>query len=160
MPAEPKPPVSEKSVESQVVNLGASHAVRYGGNENREKLWDVNWQTAQLTILESNKFVGRMQTVNGSIFQKGKVVCTYEAKEGIADKQQDLLDLRGSVKLVSLGYGEVLTCDEVVYDGTKKIAKAKGHVRAAGKMGSVTGPDELWATPDLKRIATPDLFFK
>ena len=126
-------------------------------------LWNVAWKTGEVTITPGDKSTGatgNMIGVSGEIYKKGKTACTFTSDKGGVDKLKTILTLIGHVKLVTKDPTATLECDRMVYDGKLKIVKAYGHVRISGTSNTEGTIDELWATPDLKKLASPDLFYQ
>jgi len=101
-----------------------------------------------------------MNGVTGEIYQHIQTSSTFQAKQGQGDQVNQRLTLNGSVQVTSKDPAITLTCDRMVYDGKTKIIKAIGNVRVMGTMSTEDTIKELWATPDLKKIATPDMFYQ
>lgn len=101
-----------------------------------------------------------LQTVHGEIFKNERVVSTYKADTGSADKKSQILTLTGGVQVVSNDPKMTLTCDQLTYDSQRKLMKAKGHVAVTGELSTVGTLDELWSTSDFSKIASPELFDK
>jgi len=130
-------------------------------DKKNEKFWTIFWQTGEVTISSSGG--GRLQTgllhgVRGEIYKKNSVVCRYKADNGTADDATRILVLTDHVQIDSVSPHLTLTCDKVVYEGNKKFFKATGHVQVLGTMGTMGTLDEVWATSDLTKIASPSLF--
>ena len=51
-----------------------------------------------------------------------------------------------------------LKCEKLDYSGNEKILRAHKKVQVLGTIETVGTIEEIWATPDLKTIATPDMF--
>ena len=102
------------------------------------------------------KFSGEI--VTGEIFKDNKVSCTFSAVNGEGDRDSEILTLTNRVRVVSKAPACTVTCDKLIYYGDKKFFKAIGNVHVLGTMGSVGTIDEVWATADFQRIATPDMF--
>jgi hypothetical protein len=133
-------------------------ATERSNGPGREPLYHVTWRNAKVDVSDKGPFAGRMEGVKGEMYHKGQVSNTFGADYANADRNTRLLTLTGHVQLISKADQIVLTCDKVEWLVKEKIVKATGHVKAVGNFGSVGVADELWATPDLKVIATPDSF--
>ena len=159
----------------RVVNLGEGSGTyrddKPGAKGQRDPLWDVRWETSQVEAQEGGKAV--LRTVHGRLYTNGKPTTTFEADGARIDQKAKLLILRGNVKIVTessqpAGDGEMtlrgrstLTCDLLRYEAKnpkRRVVKAQGNVRLAGEVGTVGPTAELWASPDLGVVATPNLF--
>ncbi len=100
---------------------------------------------------------GSFKGVSGQIY-KTSPVCDFSSGSGYADDIAKILTLTNNVQIVGLKQKTTLTCDKLVYYGNQKFFKAQGHVRILGTMNMVGTLEEVWATPDLKKIASPDMF--
>jgi hypothetical protein len=122
-----------------------------------------------------------MASVRGEIYEKGVVTSTFTANSAFADKRTGILKLSGNVRVhssvppaeqnvtltsspkPSSGKRE-LRCDQLewlfeseIQKG--KLAKAVGNVTVVTEDGGIVGPvPELWSTPDLKVVGTPEAF--
>jgi len=85
-------------------------------------------------------------------------ICDFKSDHGYADDVLKILTLTDHVRVSGREQKGVLECDKLVYYGNQKFFKATGHVRVLGTMNTVGTLEEVWATPDLKKIATPDMF--
>jgi len=101
---------------------------------------------------------GVMNEVNGQIFKEEVVACTFSAKHGSMNSQSNILILTDNVHINAQDPKGTLTCDTLTYDGKKKFFKAHGHVQIAGTMGTMGPFDDVWATPHLDKVASPDRF--
>lgn len=101
---------------------------------------------------------GKMKGVWGEIYKAKHVACTFKSDQGDASQATQILTLNDHVVVVAKDPIATLTCDRLVYYGAQKFFKAIGHVQIVGTTSSVGTIDELWATPDLKKFATPDMF--
>jgi len=112
-----------------------------------------------------------MQGVNGKLYTDNKPTSAYRADRARADKTKETLQLLGNVRVVSEEPPGVLTCNAITYDAKRKLIRAQGNVRvviqrAVGvgnarrveEVGTIGTLSELWATPDLKVVSTPEMF--
>ena len=99
-----------------------------------------------------------MKGVTGEIYNDKGVACKFKSDRGAANNLTKTLTLIDRVQVDSGDPKATLQCDRLIYDGNRKFLKAQGHVMATGTMRTVGTIDEVWATPDLKKIATPDMF--
>ncbi len=155
-----KPPPDQKAEpEVQTINLGVSSADRFGGKENQTRLWTVRWKSAVLDLAkEGGQLTGKMSDVTGDIFKAQKVVSTFQSDRSIVDKNNEILVLEGRAKVISKETKTTMTCDRIRYEAAKELIRASGDVKVVGTSGTISGLQEVWMTPDLKVIATPDMF--
>lgn len=101
---------------------------------------------------------GVFKGVSGMIFQGTKTASKFRADTGQGDQKSQILTLSDHVVVTSADPEATMQCDRMVYDGKKKLIRAIGNVRVTGTMSTQDAIKELWATPDLKKIATPEMF--
>ena len=152
-PAPTKPAETPK-----VIHTTGGSSTQYSPDAKRQRQWDVTWQEAILGVESSGK--AKMTGVSGQLYRDEKAVSTYRGDGGTADRGTQILTLRGNVQVKSLEYDAVLYCDEIRYEGGRSLVRATGHVRIVGKSGDLQTDSELWATPDLRRVGSPDAFAK
>lgn len=154
------------------MNLGPGNGLVKSAPPERKSLWFVEWDSARIDVVDSPKNDllggGRLERVRGYLFDEGKPGSTFRGDRGVGDKEKKTLTLRGNVHVVapdkdasgkkSNTPAAELTCDQIVYDAEKKVIRALGHVKVTGEIGTIGTLSEVWATPDLNRIATPDMF--
>ncbi len=141
------------------ISVSTGEGTQYSKGPKHEPVWTVKWKEATVDVQGKNSFVGAAKGVTGTIDQNGAPASDYSADGAFADKEKGVLALVGHVKLVSKKPAATLTCERVEYHSDQKLIKAKGNVRVEGPWGSAAG-NEVWATPDLKQIGTPDMFRK
>lgn len=151
------------------VNLSSGSGTHYGPGPKREPKWFVQWQTGAQADLSRTAPTDKsedgkvrlddfkMAGVTGHLFQGGKPGSTFRAQTGIGDGVHQTLELAGDVRVFSPSLDSQLTCDRLIYDSNAKVLQAKGHVRVTGKVGTI-GTLEVWATPDSRTVANPDMF--
>lgn len=152
---------------SQTVESSAGNATSKGPPPKREPLWYVEWEKASVHLQpkvtpDSNSMgisTGNMEGVKGNLFEGEKPGSTFNADTGSADSAKRILTLEGNVHFHSVNPDAELTCDRIVYDASKEVIHAIGHVRVEGKVGTIGTLSEILATKDLKRIATPGMFY-
>jgi hypothetical protein len=148
----------------KVIHTTGGNSTQYSLDAKRERQWDVTWKEATLGVEASGASqtsgTAQMTGVSGQLYRDGKAVSTYQGDGGTADRGTQILTLRGNVQVKSLEYDAVLYCDEIRYEGGRSLVRARGHVRIVGKSGDLQTDSELWATPDLKRVGSPDAFTK
>lgn len=122
-------------------------------------IWKVSWQSARIISKPDGNMITEMKQSSGTFMQQGKDASKFQSQTGTADKTSGDIDVNGQVVVVSLTHNATLRCDHVHYKSKgNEIVQATGNVRVDGEWGTVTGLQEVWATPDLKVFGTPDLF--
>lgn len=109
----------------------------------------------------------KLKRVEGDIYMDGKKASSFEADEADADQATRSLVLRGHVKLVSEP-GEsgsklpstpvTISAQRAKWLDSRKVVAAQGSVWVRSSVYEMGEYAELWATQDLKKIATPDRF--
>jgi hypothetical protein len=151
--------VEEAQPKVHSLNLGEGSGEKLGGAGNQQRLWTVKWQSGIVDFYETGKdFTGTLTTVTGTIFNDQGAACTFAGDRSRVDKAKDVLILEGRVRLISVDPKMTLTCDKLRYEAGNKLVKAQGNVRIVGEGGTVSGLQEIWTTPELNLVATPDAF--
>jgi hypothetical protein len=128
--------------------------------DDRRLIWTVKWQQARLAYADDRNFSGSMTAVTGIIYEAGKPVSSFQADQARADRGSNTLTLIGHVIITSKNPPSKLTCNQVEWDATSEIIKATGNVWVDAldyEMGAYT---ELWASPKMNHMGTPDTFQK
>jgi hypothetical protein len=100
-----------------------------------------------------------MEVVTGSLYKEDKVVSTYKAKKAVADEVTGELTLEGDVEVYSPEQKSTLRSETLIWASKgREVIKAKGRVRLESPLYVVGEVPELWADPDLSRVATPEVF--
>jgi len=98
---------------------------------------------------------GTLSGVSGDIVRAGKTVSRFTGSSGTVDRKKGVLHLDGQVKVTDEVRGLTMTAKNLVYDQELGRFVAKGDVTVTSE-GMILGPlPEIWATPDLTKIATP-----
>ncbi len=103
---------------------------------------------------------GDMDTVDGTIFKDDKQASKFSAEKGHAEKGTGVLTLSGNVVVRAENPTVIMRCDQVEWDARIQILKAKGNVRFDETGYTLGTMKELWCSPDLRHIATPELYSK
>lgn len=155
---EEKPKAEPLLKNAVTINAEPGEAEVRDASDKRVLLYKVSWQKASVSISNDGPFASAMETVAGSLFDNGTEASHFQAKSASANKEKNLLKLYGGVNVNSNSYKMKIHCDSLEYRAGDKLVVARGHIRAEGENGVLTGPEEIWATPDLKVIATPKEF--
>lgn len=107
-----------------------------------------------------------MEAVTGTIYLDGEPVSDFSADYGQADKKSELLTIYGNVQIKSrvvirngqrIG-GGILTCERMEWLPSRKLIAAKGQVSFEDALYEAGTFKELWATPKMDSVGTPDQF--
>lgn len=122
-------------------------------------LYEVRWQKADLQhATPSGNYGGTMEGVSGTIYENNKPVAKFVGQRAFADSETNLLRVQGQVKVDGLDPAGVLTCDTMEWRSDEQVVRAIGTVRLTTQNGVLGPMRELWSTPKLDTVATPDLF--
>lgn len=157
----PEPP----AISSQTIHTTEGSGTFNDDSPNRNPLWDLKWKA--VTAEAGEKGTALVDTVSGTLYAKAKgagsepSTATFSADGAKVEQAIKRLTLRGNVTIVSREPKATLTCNEIVYEApnkTNRVVKARGRVLVQFESGTLGPIDELWATPDLNKIATPGMF--
>lgn len=160
--ATPKTKIAEKEEASDDkavhLNVGPGQGHFRTETAKREPLWDVQWQKGDVITKDQGVTGGMLRNVTGQLYNHSRPGTKFKGDEAKAFQLAQTLTLIGNVKMTSLDPAVTLTCDRVFYDAKRKVIKAFGNVKVTSRMGTIGTLTELWTTPDLKVVATPNLF--
>lgn len=145
---EPPPPATRRDVATGPVRIE-------GRNEKGDLLYVLSAPKAGLTVEGDRNAFGKLNDVSAVLYRDGKEASTAKADAAEVDKTNRKLVLTGGVRLNVKMDGATMTADKMVY------REGEGRIEATGEVwvtrgGLKTGPlPALWATPDLRRFATP-----
>lgn len=149
----------EKEEPARELFTEAGDATRFSEEGERRKLWTVKWGTAYLRYGSEGQVGGTMDGVTGQLYKDDKVVSTYKAQKAIADEVTGELTLQGEVEVFSPEQKSTLRSETLIWASKgREIIKAKGRVRLESPLYLAGEVPELWAEPDLSRVATPEVF--
>ena len=154
-----KDPEPKKPSKPQNINIVDGTTDYFGTTGN--KLWTISWKTGHASINPSDPQAdtsGILDDVSGVIFQKAVESSQFRADHGVGNKKSKMLKLTDSVVIRSHDPQLTLDCEQVDYSGNEEIVRAQKNVRVLGTIETVGTIEEVWASPDLKTIATPDMF--
>ena len=163
--AKPKQPADEGKKERKETPLpslaiGGGDVTVYGSAQATEPSFTVRWVSGGFDAEKGTVSTGHLERPQGEIFTNGKPASTYRADTGDAVREAKRLDMRGDVVLRSSDGRQTLKSPAAQYRGDVKLLRATGGVVATGPFGTLSGVPELWATPDLRLIGTPDMVSK
>ncbi len=151
----------EKDDLPKAVGMGAGETTVWQTSDPKSPpSFTVGWTHGGFHIVDGAVDTGKLQNPRGHLFQNGKPTSTYRADNGDAVRANKRLNMRDHVVVQSIDKTQTLTSDQGEYRGDTKLVRAMGHVVATGPFGTLSGSPELWATPDLKLIGTPDMVAK
>lgn len=152
------PPDNDKS--RVTISAGSGSVDYYTNDAKRELVYSISWKGGSATTVDSKRFYYKLTDVSGSLYKDGKVASTFTADSGEADQSAGRLSLMGDVEInsaVSKQKG-TLNCEKMSFAEEDRIIKFSGGVHLNGQGFSLGEFDELWSTPDLMVISTPELF--
>lgn len=153
------PKAPEKEEQARELFTEAGDATRFTQDGVRRKLWTVRWESAYLRYASNGAVGGDMDVVTGSLYKDDKVVSTYKAKKAVADEVTGELKLEGDVEVYSPEQNSTLRSETLIWASKgREVIKAKGRVRLESPLYVAGEVPELWADPDLGRVATPEVF--
>lgn len=158
--AEKPPPKKDEVILPPSVHTGPATLTQFTDEPRHQRAWDAQWQTAEINYTRGEKPGGDMQEVTGTIYKDDQKVSTFSADRGHAEKGTGVLSLEGHVVVKSLDYGIALKSQTLVWDARTQLVSAKGGVSFEDKGYTLAGIPELWCSPDLKAVSTPDLYKK
>lgn len=167
----PKPkvePTEQAKPTEQAIATDAGKFTRVSEKDGRPTLWTAEWKSAKLDVSSEGSFGGELERVSGQIFRAGNAVSRYRADKAIAKRDSNVLVLSGNVEVESLrpapsqrpenAFEGTLHCDRLEWDGDREVVRAIGNVTLNTPQYGMGPFPEIVASPDLKHIATPNLF--
>ena len=127
-------------------------------DENGHILWHVESDKSQIVYGGEKKLSGSLEKVNGDLYENGKLVSTFRADSATADQEENRLELEGKVEVTEMRESATLIAQKVTWDGKQQQIRASGDVRVVAKSYQMGPFKELWASPDLMHVGTPDVF--
>jgi hypothetical protein len=150
----------QKDKDQQIFSQ-AGEATGWTKTGTKQQLWQIAWESVELTFQPDGNSFSKMKNDHGSFYQKGEEASRFQSATAESDKAKGDIDVNGNVVVISLAHNVTLRCDHIHYASKgEQIVKATGNVQVDGQFGTVSGLQEVWATPDLKTFGTPDLFEK
>jgi hypothetical protein len=135
-------------------------AVRYSDGEDRKKLWSIEWGEAQLEYNDDGHFGGTLAEVKGQFFRQGVPAAEFLARQAETKLGSSVLSIEGGIRLSSKEPALTLTCDKVVWNPDLQRIEARGNVKVDSPRYTMGPAEVLFCSPDLKVIATPNMFPK
>lgn len=120
--------------------------------------WTMQAEDSRLVIPDSGAMTSMAEAVTGAVYEAGKVSSRYTAEAGTADQGKKTAVLTGAVEVTHESTGRVLRAARVVYSEARRRFEASGSVTVSSGEVRIGPFAQLYATPDLKRVGTPDRF--
>ncbi|MBS1723964.1 MAG: hypothetical protein JSS66_13545 [Armatimonadetes bacterium] len=127
-------------------------------SEDKRSAFVVNAKQSNVTVGAAGPTSGGLDDVDGRIEKDGKVLSRFQAPSALIDKDKGTLLLKSAVKVTDLERGLTLKAESVFYDQGKGRIEARGSVTVTSEAMQMGPLPELWASPDLTKIATPGKF--
>lgn len=121
-------------------------------------IWTLKSEKSQITYGGEGKLSGTLENVSGELYQGGKLASKFKCNFASADQEQNRLEMHDSVRIVDIAEDATLMADHVVWEGDAGHIRASGNVRVMAKSYEMGPFEELWASPDLMQVGTPDVF--
>ncbi|HRJ25881.1 MAG TPA: hypothetical protein PLO61_00045 [Fimbriimonadaceae bacterium] len=125
-------------------------------DDQRQIAWKVRSKNSDVTLRGDGLVSGRLEQVQGEVFSQNKVASRFRARVAEADQAQQRLELRGEVEFKSLEPPLTLRADQVVWHAQTRRLRAQGNVRLSSDVYEMGPFRELWASPDLREVGTPE----
>jgi len=127
-------------------------------SEDGHTSYVVRAKESRAKVEESGLDYGTLKDVVGEFRRDGRVEWTYKAPTATVNKKSKTLLLSGGAVISGPNKVLVLEAKNIKYDQVQGRIEADGAVTVTSS-AMVWGPlPKLWATPDLKKIATPGKF--
>ncbi len=135
--------------------------------------FEVTAEEGDVHVGSDGPHFGEMHNVTGRIVKSGVVESTFKAPHAAVDKVSQRLTLDGGVTVTRevgsagtkgegqtkpIDLGMTLAAEKVTYDQTLGRIMAVGSVTVTSDAMNMGPVPELWATPDLKKVASPGKF--
>lgn len=131
---------------------------RRASSSDRSRLWTVHWEKARLDVTGTTMSGGELERVKGEVFQNDIVASRFTADRGLASRESDVLELSGKVIVTSVEPVGSMTCESLKWNAKDGRFEAQGNVRIVMEDYEIGPIAVLWASPDLRRVATPSMF--
>lgn len=129
-------------------------------NEKGQTTWVLSAESSSVVLAQGQEIDAEVQGVTGELYRDGKLASRYEARTGVANDARRTLKLKGTVRVTSEERKIVLSAAEIEWVDDRQLIAARGSVWIRSDAYEMGPLPELWATPDLSRIGSPDRFKK
>lgn len=154
-PASATGPKNGKREETTTIATGKVEAV--AKDEEGRTVLSVRADTSDIEVGKSVG-VSNLRVVDGEIYEEGKLKSRFRADRGTLDQVKRLIHAEGNVLVKASDGAIALRADSIDYrDGGNRIV-AKGRVTVSSDTWKFGPFADLYATPDLQRVGTPDRF--
>lgn len=154
-PANATKPEAGKKEETTTIATGKVEAV--AKDEKGRTVLSVRADTSEIEVGDSVG-VSNLKAVDGEIYEEGKLKSRFRADRGKLDQVKRLIHAEGNVVVKAPDGAIALRADAIDYrDGGNRIV-AKGRVTVSSEAWKFGPFEDLYATPDLQRVGTPDRF--
>jgi hypothetical protein len=142
------------------VSSGSGKIDYYSEGAKRELTYTIHWKEGSTTSLDQKHFFLKLSGVTGSLYKNGQVSSTFEGDEATANQKDGTLVLDGNVQVHSVNQktNSTLFCEKMSYADSDRIVKATGSVHLSSDNFTLGDFEELWGSPDLKTVATPEMY--
>ena len=146
----------EKPPEGKVLNSGPVTVTAKG--EKGGDAWTLRGESSRVGIDDDGGKRVYLTGVEGEVYDQGALASRFKAESAKANSETKALVLDGRVAVTSEGQKARLQADQVNWNEAKRVFVAKGNVHIESP-GWTYGPmREVWATPDLKKMGSPEKF--
>jgi len=146
-----KEPSERRVIASGPVDMEAA-------NPAGERVWTLHGESSRVGMESEGETELFANQVSGEIFQKGVLASTFKAVEAKAARETRTLVLTNRVEIQSVSENIILRADKVSWMEDRELFAATGNVEVDSPGWLLGKMDEVWATPDLKKIGTPSKF--
>lgn len=123
-----------------------------------EVVWTLHGESSRVGLETEGETQIFANNVSGEIFENGKVASTFKAMEAKAARESRTLLLNDRVEIQSVAENITLRADKVNWMEDRKLFAATGNVEVDSPNWLLGKMEEVWATPDLTKIGTPNKF--
>jgi len=127
-------------------------------NPEGKMVWTLHGESSRVGLETEGETELFANNVSGEIFQNGKVASTFKAMEAKAARESRTLVLSNRVEIQSLAEKITLRADKVNWMEDREMFSATGNVEVDSPGWLLGKMEEVWATPDLTKIGTPNKF--
>ena len=154
-------PKKEAKLPFEAVQIGPGDTVvQQSADPKAPPSFTLHWEGGEFDLDKGGLDEANLKAPRGEIFGDGKTVATYRADAGGAARETRRLQVRGDVVFRSQDETQTLKAPRGEYRNDERLVRMTGGVVASGTFGTLSGVPELWATPDLRLIGTPDMVAK
>ncbi|MBL8068787.1 MAG: LPS export ABC transporter periplasmic protein LptC [Armatimonadetes bacterium] len=147
---------AKENAPRKVVQTGS--VMLESANDDGTTAWKVHGESARAGLQEGAPSEFFLSNVTGDVYDGKKVVSTLAAEEAKAETASKKLVLSGQVSVTSTEQDIVLHADKVRWMEDRRLFAASGNVQIESPDFALGKMDEVWATPDLRRIGNPSKF--